>query len=261
MKVCLLQTDIAWNNPLKNREDAGRLMDTAAGADVYILPEMFSTGFATEPEGMAEGDGASLRWMREMAAEHDAAIVGSIATDCGGGDFRNRLYFVTPDGKVAHYDKRHLFTYSGEHLQYACGTERTIVEFRGVRFLLCVCYDLRFPVWSRNVPGEEEEYDCAVYVANWPTSRREAWETLLRARAIENQCYVCGVNRVGSDMACEYWGGTQVIDPYGKVVAECREGAEDAALAYMDMERLVRFRKKFPVLKDADAFTMHIRGK
>lgn len=227
-------------------------MDTAAGADVYILPEMFSTGFATEPEGMAEGDGASLRWMREMAAERDAAIVGSIATDCGGGDFRNRLYFVTPDGKVAHYDKRHLFTYSGEHLQYTCGTERTVIEFRGVRFLLCVCYDLRFPVWSRNM----EDYDCAIYVANWPSSRMDAWNTLLRSRAIENQCYVCGVNRVGCDAMCEYSGGTQMIDPYGKVLVQNQHGQETLLTAEIDMERMQRFRNKFPVLKDRDGFTV-----
>lgn len=248
MKLTLLQTDIAWNDGAVNRNNAEQLITAATGSDVYILPEMFSTGFATSPSGIAEGDAATLEWMKYMATLHDAAIVGSVATDCGHGDYRNRLYFVQPDDTVTFYDKRHLFSYAGEDKQYKPGTDRVIVPFRGVRFCLNICYDLRFPVWSRN----HEDYDCIIYVANWPTTRIEAWNTLLKARAIENQCYVCGVNRVGTDNTCNYTGGTQFIDPYGHVLSQCPDSKESFITAYINMDKLTHFREKFPVLKDRD---------
>ena len=228
-------------------------MDARPGADLYVLPEMFSTGFCTEPEGLAEpADSGTLRWMRRYAQVHDCAVAGSVAVQ-EDGRYYNRFYFVKPDGEVHSYDKKHLFTYGGEDKRFTAGRERVVVEFRGVRVLLQVCYDLRFPVWARN----RKDYDMILYVASWPTSRVEAWLALLRARAIENQCYVAGVNRVGADPACEYCGGTLVIDPYGQTLAECGRGKACAVTAEVDMEQLEHFRRKFPVLEDADDFTLN----
>ena len=258
MKISLLQTDIEWASPLANRAKAEALLRAAAKSDVYVLPEMFSTGFATEPAGIAEADGGSLAWMRKMARELDAAICGSVATEDAGSTekaYRNRLYFVKPDGEYCHYDKRHLFSYGGEHLHYTCGHDRVAVEFRGVRFLLQVCYDLRFPVFSRN--DGDEPYDVALYIASWPTSRMKVWDTLLHDRAIENQCYVAGVNRVGSDPKCQYGGGTMLIDAYGRTVAKCPDDEVSSITANIDMETLRTFRKKFPVLMDSDLFNIN----
>ena len=174
---------------------------------------------------------------------------GSIAVT-KDGKYYNRFYFVKPDGSVAQYDKKHLFTYGGEHLRFTPGEERVVVEWKGVRILLEICYDLRFPVWARN----RGDYDMILYVASWPTPRVNAWSALLVARAIENQCYVAGVNRVGTDPTCEYCGGSVIIDPYGKTIAACAMGEECEATAEVDMELLEAFRKKFPVLNDADEF-------
>lgn len=240
--------DIAWSNPSDNVRKANAMIDDAPKADLYVLPEMFSTGFATCPEGIAEEEGSdTLSWMKRKAEEKDAAIAGSVAIS-SGGKYYNRLYFVKPDGSVAFYDKRHLFSYAGENEHYTCGDERVVVEWRGVRIMLQVCYDLRFPVFSRN----HGDYDMVVYVAAWPTSRIHVWDTLLKARAMENQCYVAGVNRIGSDPNCDYCGHSVIISPYGKEIATCEELTECSAQADMDMERLEAFRKKFPVLNDAD---------
>lgn len=249
MKISLFQQDIVWGNPVANQEKAEAMLKSLEKSDVYVLPEMFSTGFATQPEGIAEKDCSSLQWMQKMAKELDAAICGSVATEYDG-KFCNRFYFVKPDGAYDSYDKHHLFTYGGEHLRFTRGENRVVSEFRGVKFLLQVCYDLRFPIFARN--NGDEPYDVALYVASWPTSRIEAWNTLLHARAIENQCYVAAVNRVGDDPACQYSGGTMLIDAYGKNVAECERGKECAITAEIDMEALKAFRKKFPVLADAD---------
>lgn len=251
MKVIILQTDIRWANPGANRAHVEELMDSCPDADLYVLPEMFSTGFCTQPEGVAETECETLQWMRRKAAGMDCAIAGSVATETGG-KFYNRFYFVTPDGQTQWYDKKHLFTYGGEHTRYTAGKERVVVSFRGVRFLLQVCYDLRFPVWSRN----RGDYDAILYVASWPTPRVEAWKALLRARAIENQCYVIAVNRVGKDPYCEYSGGSAVIDPYGHTLAACEDGKEEYAGASVRMDELETFRKKFPVLDDADGFAL-----
>ena len=250
MKVVILQQDIAWSDPAENVRQAEAAIDRRPGADLYVLPEMFATGFATHPEGVAEkADSETLRWMVRKAAACRAAVAGSLAVE-DGGRYYNRLCFVHPDGRVETYDKRHLFTYSGEHRHYTHGTRRVVVTFRGVRILLQVCYDLRFPVWSRN----RGDYDVALYVASWPVGRIEAWSTLLRARAIENQCYVVGVNRVGRDPVAEYSGASVVIDPYGRTVATCEDHHVSAAEAVLDLERLAAFRQKFPVLEDRDAF-------
>jgi len=252
MKITILQRNIEWANPQANIARADEAISCLPDADLFVLPEMFSTGFCTQPEGIAEStDSETLYWMKRKAAERNCAIAGSVAV-CENGNYYNRFYFVHPDGAVQHYDKKHLFTFGGEHKRFTAGTERVVVNFRGVRILLEVCYDLRFPVWSRNLG----DYDMILYVASWPTPRVDAWSALLRARAIENQCYVAGVNRMGTDPTCEYSGGSAIIDPYGKTIAECPWSRESAVSADIDMEALQAFRKKFPVLDDADPFTL-----
>ena len=248
MKITILQRNIEWANPAVNVRRADEAIDCNPGADIYVLPEMFSTGFCTNPEGIAENDNSeTLQWMKRKAAAIDAAIAGSVAI-CKDGKYFNRFYFVKPNGEVTHYDKKHLFTYGGEHKRFTAGDKRVVVEFRGVRILLEICYDLRFPIWSRN----HGDYDMILYVASWPTPRVAAWSALLVARAIENQCYVAGVNRVGTDPACQYCGGSVVIDPYGKTIASCADNQECEASAEIDIEVLEAFRQKFPVLNDAD---------
>lgn len=252
MKIVILQTDIYWANPKKNLECAEEMLKKYAEVDLFVLPEMFSTGFCTRPQGIAEPvESESLVWMKRVAAERNCAIAGSVAIE-DGGKFFNRFYFVHPDGLVQSYDKKHLFTYGGEHKQFTPGTERVIVSYKGVRFLMQICYDLRFPVWSRN----RGDYDVALYVASWPVPRIEAWKALLRARAIENQCYVVAVNRVGEDPNCSYCGGSEVINPYGKTIAVCEDYKVCGAEAVIDMDVLEDFRKKFPVLNDADDFCL-----
>ena len=248
MKVTILQRDIVWGNPTENCRRCDEAINQNPGSDLYVLPETFSTGFCTQPEGIAEtADSDTLKWMKKKSATIDAAIAGSVAV-CEDGKYYNRFYFVHPDGTVQQYDKHHLFTYGGEHLRFTAGQERVIVGYRGMRILLEICYDLRFPIWARN----HGDYDMILYVASWPTPRVEAWSALLKARAIENQCYVVGVNRVGTDHACQYCGGSVVIDPYGKTIAECEWDKENEATAEINIEQLDAFRKKFPVLNDAD---------
>lgn len=252
MRITLLQRDIVWGCPEENRCRAERVINGLGPTDLIVLPEMFSTGFATSPVGIAEKEPcASLGWMQHIAKQCGCAVAGSVALETEGR-FVNRFYFVKPDASFVFYDKHHLFTYSGEHKSYTAGQERVIVEHCGVRMRLLVCYDLRFPVWCRNDKG----YDLALFVASWPTSRVDAWEALLKARAIENQCYVAGVNRTGEDPSCSYCGCSMVVDPYGKVIAHCGRDVESSAEAEIDMENLRAFRRKFPVLDDADAFVL-----
>lgn len=248
MKISIIQTDIFWADPQTNVMRADEVVSRNPGSDLYVLPEMFSTGFCTFPEGVAESsDSRTLAWMKRKAAATDAAIAGSVAV-CEGGKYYNRFYFVKPDGSVTKYDKKHLFTFGGEHERFTAGSERVVVEWKGVRMLLEICYDLRFPVWARN----RGDYDMIIYVASWPTPRVDAWKALLTARAIENQCYVAGVNRVGADPTDEYCGGSRIIDSYGNIMAQCKDGKEEVVSAEIDMNKLEAFRGKFPVLNDAD---------
>ena len=256
MKIALLQRDIVWADPDSNRQRNEDVIAGYGSADLLVFPEMFSTGFCTVPDGIAEkSPSGTLSWMKEKAAGCGCAVAGSIAVE-EYGRFYNRFYFVHPDSRVEYYDKRHLFTYGGEDRHFTPGNKRTVVEHSGVRILLQVCYDLRFPVWSRNLG----DYDMAVYVASWPESRIEAWKSLLRARAIENQCYVAGVNRCGDDPSNHYTGATMLVDPYGNVVAGCPDGTESGIIADVDMELLRDFRRKFPVLDDADKGIERIIG-
>ncbi len=250
MKTALVQYDIAWADPVANRSRLDSVLDGMPAVDLVVLPEMFSTGFATQPEGIAEeAPSATLEWMKAKAEKMDCAIAGSVALHENGRYF-NRFWFVKPSGEVTAYNKHHLFTYGGEHHRFTRGEDRVVVEWRGFRFLLNVCYDLRFAVWSRN----RKDYDAAIYVASWPSVRQYPWDTLLRARAIENQCFVLGVNRVGKDPACEYAGGTAALDPYGVPLAACASGLEETIIVNLDMDALDAFRAKFPVLDDAEDF-------
>lgn len=252
MKILLLQMDLAWNSPGKNRDRVDELVEASPKSDLIVLPEMFTTGFCTSPKGIAEKAGAdTLAWMQKTAREKSAAVAGSVATE-KDGKYYNRFYFVKPDGGFSTYDKRHLFSFAGEDKEYTPGSERVIVEYGGVRILLQVCYDLRFPVFARN----RGDYDMILYVANWPVPRIEAWNTLVRARAIENVCYVAAVNRVGSDPYCQYNGGTVLLDYVAKEISSARRGREEAAWGEIDMEALRGFRKKFPALDDADDFNL-----
>ncbi len=252
MRITLLQTDIIWSSPGDNIQQAAQLMDSSRGSELYVLPEMWSTGFATQPEGIAETDGQSLAWMISEAQNRHAAICGSIAEGEHQPDgsivYHNRHYFVGADGKVSYYDKRHLFGYAGEDAHYRRGETRTVVSCGGWRWLLLVCYDLRFPVWSRY----DGDYDGIIIVANWPSSRQPVWDTLIRARAIENQCCVVAVNRVGQDEKCTYQGGSMVVDAKGRVIARCPDNEVAAVTADLDIEELRAFRAKFPVLNDRD---------
>ena len=233
-------------------QNLDQALDRNPGADLYVLPEMFTTGFATLPDATIETEPSEgLAWMKEAAKRTGAAIAGSIALKTDDG-CRNRFFFVKPDSNVALYDKRHLFTYGGEQDRFSAGHVRVIVEWRGWRFLLTVCYDLRFPVWLRN----KDDYDAMICVANWPDKRRYHWDTLLRARAIENQCYVLGVNRVGTDPVCVYDGGTVLLNPYGEAIASCPDSTQCECSADLDMKMLQDYRAKFPVLEDADKFEL-----
>ena len=253
MRVLLFQTSPVWENPAQSLADLEALLSASPEVDLVVLPEMFATGFVTEPGPFCEVSGREgLSWMREYAVKNGRAIAGSLSTLTPEG-FRNRFYFVFPDGSVSYYDKRHLFTYSGEHLRYVPGEKRVIVEYMGVRILLQVCYDLRFPVFARNrLVNGAPEYDFILYVASWPGKRIDAWDALLKARAIENQCYVAGVNRAGSDPSNDYPGHTTFISPRGEVLSICKQNAVDSLICEVSIEDLNDYRRSFPVLNDAD---------
>lgn len=256
MRTVILQTDIVWGDAEANRRNLTELIGSYEGVDLFVLPEMFATGFGFPPQQVAEPEvgGPTLEWMRRMAQVGNCAVAGSVAVRTASDTFRNRFYFVFPDGNVEYYDKRHLFAFGGEHLEYTPGDRRVIVTYRGFRILLQVCYDLRFPVWMRN----RNDYDMMLFVANWPVGRRAVWDVLLQARAIENQCYVVGVNRVGTDPVATYNGGSVILNAYGKTVAVCEEGAVCGAEAVLELESLLNFRRRFPVLEDRDGFEIKV---
>ena len=250
LRVTLIQHQLEWENPADNRAAFERVItDAAIDTDLVILPEMFTTGFSMNALANAEEPGgATEQWMRNIAVRYDCAITGSIAVKEDEHVY-NRMLFVTPDSCTT-YDKRHLFRMLGEHKRYAPGTERVIVSWRGWRIKLEVCYDLRFPVFSRN----KNDYDLLLYVANWPEPRRLHWRTLLQARAIENLAYVVGVNRIGSDAnGLNYSGDSMVVDPRGRLVVDMQDNAavETRPLSYSD---LLDYRDAFPAHFDADNF-------
>ena len=251
MRVTLFQIDIRWADPNANVQQVQQLLADHPGSDLYVLPEMWATGFATQPQDIAEDEEASvaLLWMRQAAAAHDCAICGSLAVRTPDGRYWNRQYFVTKDAVVT-YDKHHLFTYGHEDRYITAGDKSVVATFRGQRFLLLTCYDLRFPVWARY--GRAGEYDAIIVVANWPESRQQPWRVLTRARAIENQCYLIGCNRVGDDQHSHYAGCSVVVDAYGKAIAQCHKNSIESLTAHLDLTELQRRRSKFRVLDDRD---------
>jgi predicted amidohydrolase len=251
--VTLVQADTVWHDAAANREQLARMMRAEKSAtDLFVLPETFSTGFSNEAVGTAEGmDGETARWLLATARALDAAITGSVQLRVGDRVF-NRLLWADPDGTLRHYDKRHLFRMAREQDHYASGNQRLVVELKGWRVCPMVCYDLRFPVWSRN----RGDYDVLLYVANWPSRRRSAWNALLRARAIENVCYVVGVNRVGKDgNGASYSGDSVALDFLGQVLGGDR-GGDFVETVVLDRESLATFRRDFPVHLDADDFEL-----
>jgi predicted amidohydrolase len=255
LTVALVQAPLQWHDPAANRAAFATLLAPWAGrADLFVLPEMFTTGFTMEPEAVAEAaGGATHAWLQQQARALDAALTASHACHEGERHF-NRLLWATPDGQVLHYDKRHLFRMAGEHQRYAPGRDLLVTGWRGLRFAPQVCYDLRFPVWSRRREGYD--YDVLIYVANWPAVRSGAWRALLVARAIENQCYVVGVNRLGTDdKGLAYAGDSLVVDPRGQLLADPR-ATPGVTLATLDYTALTEFRDRFPAHLDADRFTL-----
>lgn len=252
MKLLLLQTDIAWNDREANLLKAADMIASSPRADLVILPEMFTTGFATQPAGIAESDGETLCWMQAQAAATGAAIAGSVATE-DDGRYYNRFFFVRPDGSYDKYDKRHLFSFAGEDREYTAGNERVVVEWRGFRILPQVCYDLRFPVFTRN----RNDYDMIIYSANWPGVRIDVWNTLTKARAIENLSFVAAVNRVGRDAyGKEHPGRTHMLDYMGRTITGAETDSPEAVFVEIDKQPLDAFRQKFPALSDADSFDL-----
>ena len=253
LRVTMIQADLAWQDPATNRRNlAAHFRGLAGHTDLIVLPEMFTTGFSMAADSLAETmAGATVGWLREEAAAIGCAITGSLIVEENGRHY-NRLVWATPDGNLAHYDKRHLFRMAREQEHYAAGRRRLVVELKGWRLCPLVCYDLRFPVWSRS----RGDYDVLLYVANWPARRRAAWSALLRARAIENVCYVVGVSRVGKDgNGASYSGDSIALDFLGQVLGGDRDG-EFVETVVLDRESLASFRRDFPVHLDADDFEL-----
>lgn len=253
LKITLVQPDLLWQSPQQNREMYQQLLDQqAADTDLVLLPEMFSTGFTMDSRTAAEAmGGPTCQWLQQQAQQRHIAICGSLAIT-EGEQFYNRMLFTYPDGSQRYYDKRHLFRMAGEHERYQPGSERVVVEYKGWQILLQVCYDLRFPVFSRN----RNDYDLALYVANWPAVRRQPWRTLLQARAIENLCYIAGVNRVGTDAnGHDYSGDSMLVDFKGDLLIDEAPGQPFVKTYALSADDLQQFKERFPAWMDADQFS------
>lgn len=262
--ITTIQSNLAWEDKAANlRMLEQKITGIEEKTEIVVLPEMFSTGFSMRPEALAETmEGETIDWMKRVSRENGIVLTGSVMIEAGGNYF-NRLIWMLPNGQYGHYDKRHLFAFGEEDKHYSPGNKRLIASVKGWKINLLVCYDLRFPVWARQSPlssgreeGGEAEYDVLIYVANWPERRSHAWKTLLCARAIENQCYVIGVNRVGNDGNNVYHSGNSlVIDPLGQVLYHMAE-EEDVNTITLQKELLEEVRTKFPFWKDADSFNI-----
>ncbi len=260
LRVSVIQDTLSWHDPVGNRARYDMYLETlnTGDTDLIVLPEMFSTGFSMQPRDAYETmDGDTVAWMREGAKALDAVITGSLIMrldENGKERFVNRMIWAQPDGGLQHYDKRHLFRYAGEHKHFEAGNKRVVVQHKGWRIALFVCYDLRFPVFSRN----RDDYDLALYVANWPDARQFAWDSLLVARAIENQCYVVASNRLGNNpLGNSFSGGSVILDFMGQGL---REFADEAVMhtQSLDKQAIEAFRKDFPASLDSDAFTLDL---
>ena len=253
MKIALVQQPLVWENAAENRNlFQQKINEIRTTVDLIVLPEMFTTGFSMNPKPIAETmNGETVLWMQKIAADRNCALAGSIVISAKS-KFYNRFLFVHPDGKIDFYDKKHLFSLAGEHHEYEAGNFQKIIEFRGFRICSLICYDLRFPVFARNV----DDYDVLVYVANWPKPRINAWDALLKARAIENMSYCIGVNRTGEDAnKNEYCGHSQVIDYMGNSVLE-PQTVDGVFVVDINKETMLETRQKFGFLNDRDSFLL-----
>lgn len=253
LNLALVQTTLAWHDAPANRAHFDALLEQARGADIVILPEMFTTGFSMDSEALAEAEeGETYAWLRHQAARLDAVVTGSMIVRAADGSHRNRLLWARPDGEILHYDKRHLFRMAGEHKHYTAGDAQVLLEWKGWRVRPLVCYDLRFPAWSRDA----QDTDLLLYTANWPAARRLHWNRLLPARAIENLCYVAAVNRVGEDgKGHAYAGDSQVLDFQGEALLEAANG-DGVFHASLSAQALAAYRERFPAYLDADRFVI-----
>ena len=252
LNIALIQTHLHWEDPASNRKMfKEKIAGIPSDVDVIVLPEMFTSGFTMKPVHLEASEGGiTLKWMQDLAKAKDAAVVGSIVFQVAD-QFFNRLFFVHPDDANESYDKKHTFTLAGEDQVYEAGNEKLILEYKGFKICPLICYDLRFPVWSRNV----EDYDVLIYVANWPKKRIAAWDTLLKARAIENMAYCIGVNRVGLDGAdFEYTGHSAVYDVLGEQL--CYSEKEEVLYATLDKAHIQDTRKQLRFLEDRDSFNL-----
>ena len=253
LKIALAQADLAWEDKKANLSKFETMLSGLEGrADLFMLPEMFSTGFTMNAKPLAETmDGETVAWVVNMAAKMNAVITGSLIIKEKGKYF-NRLLWAEPDGRLSIYDKRHLFSMADEEKTYAAGSHKLIVELKGWKICPLVCYDLRFPVWLRN----KEKYDLLLFVASWPDRRIQHWLKLLSARAIENQCFVAGVNRIGADgNEFTYPGKSIVVTPMGDTIADL-EARETVEIVNLDHEEIIRVRRYMPFLKDMDKFSI-----
>lgn len=253
MRTALIQTSLFWENTNKNRAYLTEKINSISQyVDLIVLPEMFTSGFTMNPKNAAETmQGESISWLKKIAQEKNCAITGSLVIE-ENGNYYNRLVFVFPSGEIQYYNKRHLFTLAGEDKVYTSGKEKLIVNYKGFKICPLICYDLRFPVFSRNV----EDYDVLIYVANWPKPRVNAWDILLKARAVENMSYVIGVNRTGVDEnSLEYVGHSQAIDFLGNIIQEPLE-TEEIFVVELNKNQLLETRKKLAFLNDKDQFTL-----
>lgn len=258
LKVALIQDILHWEDPEANRALFSQRIAEAKENHLVLLPEMFTTGFTIQPENVAETmNGPSLQWMREQAGLYDTAISGSLIIE-ENGQYFNRLIFMHPEGRADFYDKRHLFRMGGEHERFGMGKQRIIINYRGWKILPLVCYDLRFPIWARNrYTAEGFEYDFLYYLANWPAQRNHPWKSLLTARAIENQCYVAGLNRCGTDGQDIYYSGaSRLIDAKGSIITEASSESNEILQSVLRVSDLQEFRKKFRVGLDWDNFSL-----
>jgi len=252
LKITSLQVDIAWEHPEANIYKYTEMINSiSSDVDLVVLPEMFTTGFSMNPSICAEAmDGKSVAWMQEIASQKQIAIMGTLAIK-ENKTYYNRLVFVHPSGKIETNNKRHLFSYGGEGKVYSAGKEQLVIDYKGWKICPMICYDLRFPVWTRNT----NDYDVLIFMANWPKPRINAWDTLLKARAIENMCYTIGVNRIGADgNQLEYIGHTQSIDMLGTVISDSVENKEMVIESTLNNEELITTRNKFQFLNDRDSF-------
>ncbi len=254
LKITAIQSELHWEDVDQNLAMfSGKIDAISEETDVIVLPEMFNTGFSMLSEKLSETmKGKSVYWMKEIAQKVNAVIIGSLVIEEDNNCY-NRLIWAQPDGEVKTYDKRHLFRMANEHEHFKAGTERLIIDYKGWKICPLVCYDLRFPVWSRN--SSENQYDLLIYIANWPGARKAPWSKLLEARAIENQCYVVGVNRVGKDgKDIAYAGNSAIINPKGEIISTIAENENCSETILLSLEQLNNFRKAFPVGMDADDF-------